>query len=591
VAGPDVLFVNLPPHESYYADGVPHLGMLYVLTSLREHGYSAGYLDCAQRGTRRDDVLRLIRDANPRMVGFSVDTDNLYNIAGFTRFVRDSLGPAVPIVLGGPASQAQAEQMISLSVADVVVIGEGEYTACEVADALLRGKGRLEDVPGLCYRGADGQPRRTRDRDPIEDLDALPFPDRGFLPDDRRYEVCLISGRGCPFRCTFCFEGRMGNVYRHRSAANLVAEIEHLVERYKRPFVMINDDTFTADVEHTREFCRLMRERFTPWKDLLFFCEVRADILNRHPDLIDELVAAGVARIQVGVESASRSMLKDYKRLNVKPEVVEGMVRRFHQAGIASIYCGFIAGGPRETRETMHETMDFARHLMTEVAPGSFECNMSFLTPLPGTDLYEHPDAYGLRLLDTDLKKSTNFNLCIAETETLSADDVTNLRLEFLERIDRDMDEVLKRLPRSVIQRHMTLKKDFGVGTRYADKIARIQAWSEYWEIVGGTGGLEPAEVLSDDAILDRFPTRLGMQARMEDGCARIPQGPRTLSLNRTGTEVYKRASGKVSTREIVDDLERCLNGTAPPRPELQADVIAVIRSLDEQCGLFLKDY
>ena len=63
------------------------------------------------------------------------------------------------------------------------------------------------------------------------------------------------------------------------------------------------------------------------------------------------------------------------------------------------------------------------------------------------------------------------------------------------------------------------------------------------------------------------------------------------LSLNRTGTEVYKRASGKVSTREIVDDLERGFNGSAPKRSELQADVIAVIRSLDEQCGLFLKDY
>jgi Coenzyme PQQ synthesis protein D (PqqD) len=153
------------------------------------------------------------------------------------------------------------------------------------------------------------------------------------------------------------------------------------------------------------------------------------------------------------------------------------------------------------------------------------------------------------------------------------------------------MDAVVQGLPRSVIQRHMTLKKDFGISTRYADKIMRVQGWVEYWEIVGATGGLEPADALSDDAILDRFPTRLGIQARMEDGCARIPMGPRTVTLNRTGTEIYKRASGKVSTREIVDDLERCLNGTAPPRPELQADVIAVIRSLDEQCGLFLKDY
>ena len=475
------------------------------------------------------------------------------------------MGPAVPIVLGGPASQSQAEQMITLSAADVVVIGEGEYSACEVADALLRGKGRLKDVAGLCYRGTDGQPRANpRPRPHRETSTHFLFRTLDFCPMTGATKFALISGRGCPFRCTFCFEGRMGNTYRHRSAANIVAEIELLVERYKRPFVMINDDTFTADVAHTREFCRLMRERFTPWKDLLFFCEVRADILNRHPDLIDELVAAGVARIQVGVESASRTMLKDYKRLNVKPEVVESMVRRFYDAGIASIYCGFIAGGPRETRETMQETLDFARHLMTDVAPGTFECNMSFLTPLPGTDLYEHPDAYGLRLLDTDLKTSTNFNLCIAETETLSADDVTNLRQEFLARSTATWTKWCSTLPRSVIQRHMTLKKDFGISTRYADKIMRFQGWAEYWEIVGGTDGLEPADALSDDAILDRFPTRLGMQARMENGCARIPQGPRTLALNRTGTEVYKRASGKVRTREIVDDLERCLNGTAP---------------------------
>jgi radical SAM superfamily enzyme YgiQ (UPF0313 family) len=480
VAGPDVLFVNLPPYESYYADGIPHLGMLYVLTSLREHGYSTGYLDCAQRGTRRSDVLRLIRETGPRMVGFSVDSDNLYNIAGVTRLLRETLGGGLPIILGGPASQSQAEQMIAMSAADVVVIGEGEYTTCEVADALLRGEGQLGDVAGICYRDPEGQPLRTHERDPIEDLDALSFPDRAFLPTDRHYEVSIISGRGCPFRCTFCFEGRMGNSYRHRSAANIVEEIETLVTRYTRPFIMINDDTFTADVDHTRQFCRLMRERFTPWKDLLMFCEVRADILNRHPDLIDDLVAAGVARIQVGVESASRTMLKDYKRLNVKPEVVESMVRRFHEAGIASIYCGFIAGGPRETRETMQETQDFARHLMTDVAPGSFECNMSFLTPLPGTDLYEHPDQYGLRLLDRELKQSTNFNLCIAETEALTADDVTNLRLGFLEQINREMDEVIRNLPRPVIERHMVLKKDFGVSTRYADKIAHIQSWSEY---------------------------------------------------------------------------------------------------------------
>ena len=591
MSGVDVLFVNLPPHESYYADGVPHLGMLYVLTSLRHYGYSTSYLDCAGRSARRETVLDAIAGESPRLVGFSVDTDSIYNIPAFTRSLRARLGPGVPIILGGPASQSQAEEMLSRGAADVVVIGEGEYTTREVADFFLRGQGSLEAVSGICYRAADGSLRRTADRPPIEDLDALPFPDRAFLPQGRRYEASIITGRGCPFRCTFCFEGRMGNKYRHRSAENIVAEIGALVEKYKRPFVMINDDTFTADIPHTREFCRLLRSRFKAWRDLLMFCEVRADVLHRDPDLIDELVDCGVARIQVGVESASRTMLKSYKRLNVRPEVVEAVLSRFHKAGIPSIYCGFIVGGPGETRETFAETTAFARRMIKDVAPGSFECNASFLTPLPGTELFERPREYGLRLLDPELITSSNFNYCVAETETLSQEDITNMRTEFLQQIDTDMSEVLFTLPRNVVARHMTLKNEYGVGTRYAQMVTRIEAWNEYWSVVGGEGGLDPSTSMSDETLLGRYPVRIGTPAQVRGNCAAISQTYRTVHLNAVATEIYRRASGKLTVGEIVDDLAVSLNGTAPPLETLRADVIATIRSLDEQCAIYLKDY
>jgi anaerobic magnesium-protoporphyrin IX monomethyl ester cyclase len=587
---PEVLFVNLPPHESYYAQGVPHLGMLYVLTALRNHGYSAGYLDCAGNSTRRDDVLRAIEDAAPKLVGFSVDTDSIYNITAFTRSLRKRL-PDTRIILGGPASQAQSQEMMEQSAADVVVIGEGEHTACEVSDVLLRGLGSLDDVAGICYRASDGSYKRTTDRSPIENLDSLNFPDRSFLSKDRRYEASIISGRGCPFRCTFCFEGRMGNRYRHRSAANIVAEIESLVERYGRPFVMLNDDTFTADVAHTREFCRLLRQKFRPWKDLLMFCEVRADILIRHLDLIDELVDSGVARIQLGVESGSRAVLKDYKRLNVKPEVVETVVGRFHKAGIPSIYCGFIAGGPNESLETFEETTAFAKHLLTNVAPGSFECNMSFLTPLPGTELYHRPAQYGLRLLDPDLKTSTNFNMCVAESEALSSEQITDLRLQFVQNIESLMDGLLLTLPRSVLDRHIAMRQEFGVGTRYAERMLRQDAWSEYWLFVGAYQGLEPASKLSDESILERFPTRLGNPARYAEGRAKIAQGLRTVELNRTATEIYKMSSGKLTTQAIVDELAKSVTENCPPREEMEADVITAIRSLEEKYLLYLKDY
>ena len=99
------------------------------------------------------------------------------------------------------------------------------------------------------------------------------------------------------------------------------------------------------------------------------------------------------------------------------------------------IYCGFIVGGPRETTETMERTLDFAKHLLLDVAPGSFECSASFLTPLPGTDIRARPDQYGVKLIDPDLVTSSNFNFCTAETEHLDREAINNFQRRFVEEI------------------------------------------------------------------------------------------------------------------------------------------------------------
>ncbi len=335
----DILFVNLPPYESYYAENFMHLGMLYVMTNLRNHGYTVGYLDCARHGVRREQIMEKIREAAPRLIGFSIDTDNLFSAGHLTHELKHEFGAELKIILGGPASQGQPDEIMERSAADVLVIGEGEYAACEVADCLLRGIGSLAAIEGICYR-AGGKTVHTRPRTPIADLDALPFPDYRFLSDAREYQPAVITGRGCPFKCTFCFEGRMGNRYRHRSPENIVAEIERIIEARGPSFICINDDTFTADPKHTLSVCRLMRERFRPWQDLCWFCEVRVDVVNRYPELIDALVEAGAARIQIGAESADENVLRAYKRLNVKPATVEKVVELFYRAGLPSIYCG-----------------------------------------------------------------------------------------------------------------------------------------------------------------------------------------------------------------------------------------------------------
>lgn len=585
----DVLFVNLPPFESYYAETVPHLGMLYVMTALRQHGYTVSYMDCANRLVRHKQVIENIREASPRMVAFSIDTDNLFSAGNLSKDLKRIFGPELHIMFGGPASQGQAEEIMERSAADVLVIGEGEYTACEVVDCLLRQQKTLNDIHGILYRSATGLVK-TLPREPIQDLDALPFPDRGFLSNPASYQASIISGRGCPFRCTFCFEGRMGNKYRHRSPENIVAEMEYLASINKPLFICINDDTFSADVEHTIRLCRLMRERFRPWDDLLWFCEVRVDVINRHPELIDEMVSAGVARIQIGVESADLDVLRAYKRMNVKPEVVEKVVSLFHQAGIPSIYCGFILGGPNETMETMQRTLDFAKHLLIDVAPGSFECSASFLTPLPGTDIRSRPEEYGLRLLDPDLLTSSNFNFCTAETTSLDRSAINNFRCLFVEEIDAQLRALIPNLTRDTIEKHVELNRKFNLTTAYYERLGHYPRLAEYFNLVGDER-FEAAQSLSDAEILDRFPTRLSGMVRMNGDQITVTRGPTLLNLNGVGSQVFSLCSGKLRTREIVTEVSASFNGSAPNEKQLEADVLTFIRHLDQNYAIFLKDF
>ncbi len=587
---PEVLFVNLPPYESYYAEKVPHLGLLYVLTSLRDHGYAVDYFDCAQRGINGGEIVAKIREAAPKIIGFSVDTDNLFAVGHFSHRLRRELGPDLKIIVGGPASQGQPDEIMQRIPADVLVIGEGEHSACEVVDCLLRGQGRLEDIKGICYRSPIGAVIHNAPRLPIDDLDSLPFPDRSFLSDPLSYQATMISGRGCPFKCTFCFEGRMGNRYRHRSPQNIVAEMEQLLTAYGQVFVSINDDTFTSEPEHTLEVCRLIRERLRPKEDFRWFCEVRVDIVDRHPELVEAMAEAGVSRIQIGVESADEDVLRAYKRLNVKPAVVERVVKAFHQAGVPSIYCGFIMGGPRETTSTIARTTEFAKHLLNDVAPGSFECNASFLTPLPGTDIRANPAAYGIKLLDPDLLTSSNFNYCTTETDDLSLEMINNERYRFVAEMDREMRKLIPTLPWKVIETHFRLYQQFSISTAYNERLVCFPRLVEYLHVLRD-GQFARSDDLSNEEILERFPTRLTVPIHMEGGELTVTRGPTVLKLNGLGSRIYGLCSGKLSTAEIVAELYRSLNGNAPSREVVEADAIEFVRDLDRNYAVFLKDF
>ncbi len=90
----------------------------------------------------------------------------------------------------------------------------------------------------------------------VEDLDSLPFPDRALVyerdPIAARGKIKhFLTGRGCPYNCTYCFNHALSEIYRgkgqrfrQRSVDNVIEEVRWVRDHYPLEFVVFVDDTF-----------------------------------------------------------------------------------------------------------------------------------------------------------------------------------------------------------------------------------------------------------------------------------------------------------------------------------------------------------
>ena len=186
------------------------------------------------------------------------------------------------VILGGMHPTALPEE--ALQHADQVIVGEGEKVILDVVEG--RRTERL--VQGI----------------PIEDLDAVPFPDYSILRTPCE-AANVISSRGCPFRCTFCTTSRMFAPYRRRSIDNVMAEIR-MYKRMGFRYMNFEDDNFTADKERAKEICRRMIREGLTFRESFFFG--RTD-LAEDEELLTLLHDAHLTRVLIGIESLNQKAL------------------------------------------------------------------------------------------------------------------------------------------------------------------------------------------------------------------------------------------------------------------------------------------
>jgi len=335
-------------------------------------------VDAPARGLSLEDVRVLARDYELAVLHTSTPSF-LSDLTVASALKADN--PNLVIGLVGAHVAVLTEASLAASeVIDFAARNEFDFTIREVAE------GRpFADVDGISYREG-GRIIHNRDRAPLHDMDKLPFVSpiyrRDLVPQDyfigylKHPYLSLYTGRGCKSRCTFCLWPQTigGHVYRTRSPANVIEEMtlaKALFPEVKEFF--FDDDTFTDDRPRAEEIARGLGKLGITWS-----CNAKANVPH---ETLKVLRDNGLRLLLVGYESGNQQILHNIKK-GLRVEVARRFTEDCHRLGI-TIHGTFIVGLPGETRETIEETIRFAK----SIDPHTIQ--VSLAAPYPGTRLYE----------------------------------------------------------------------------------------------------------------------------------------------------------------------------------------------------------
>jgi radical SAM superfamily enzyme YgiQ (UPF0313 family) len=327
-----------------------------------------------------DELRHLLHQFKPDLVGISVFTAKVASAFRVAQIVK-SLNDKALVVMGGPHTSVRAEEALKIApFVDFAIRGEGEVSLVRLVEAIEK-ETDYRDVDGLTFR-SNGEICHNPAAEFIEDLDSLPYPARDLLVNKDSYTSedmgLIMSGRGCPFECTFCSSaGVWRKAVRFRSVENVIGEMRHVQSAYGTVQFSFKDDIFTIRQSRVSKFCKSLKGNKLNVK---WDCNARVNLINEK--MLSEMKVAGCNGIKIGIESGSDRILKEVMHKNINAVQVKDAARLLHRAGIH--WTGyFMMGLPTETEREMLQTLQLMREIRPHFA------SLSVYEPLPGTRLYD----------------------------------------------------------------------------------------------------------------------------------------------------------------------------------------------------------
>jgi hopanoid biosynthesis associated radical SAM protein HpnJ len=311
--------------------------------------------------------------------------------AGMIRAIH----PAAKIgFIGAKVAVEPKESMQACPALDFVCRNEYEFTIQELA--------RGDDwsaIKGLTWRNADGEIVSNPEREILMDMDQLPsvLPLYKQLNVEKYFGGYLMhpymswyTGRGCKSRCTFCLWPQTigGHKYRFKSIEKVIEEVKYVQAEFPQvKEIFFDDDTLTDNHDRVEALAKELGKLGVAWS-----CNAKANVPRK---TLEAMKAGGLRLLLVGYESGNQKILHNIKK-GLLVEVAKRFARDCHDLGIV-VHGTFILGLPGETRETIQETLAFAK----EVNPHTIQ--VSLAAPYPGTFLYNQAKENGWFASDVDL--------------------------------------------------------------------------------------------------------------------------------------------------------------------------------------------
>ncbi|MDO8538477.1 MAG: radical SAM protein [archaeon] len=409
----EVRFQSVSPQKALH----PPIMLAYGTSVCREAGHKVDLIDAPAENMNTEHVIERFKKFSPEYIVMLTSTASVNSDGRIAQQLKQETGAKV-VAVGSHASGIPEDTL--RRGFDIVARGEYDYTVRDLADGM-----QLKDVKGISY--LDGSNAiHNGEREKIMNLDELPFPARDFLPNKEYYSALyknpftfIYSGRGCPMRCSYCAPPQLlaGRMYRVRSVENVLEELKEIKYKYKLKSVLFNDDTLPANRKHLIDLCNLMiKEKLDfPWS-----CYSRVDTIDKQ--MAELMKRAGCHLVKVGFESGNDQILQNMQKgVAATTERAKFAAKTFREAGI-QVHGTFVFGLPGENRETIKQTVEFAKNLNIDFV------QFSIAQPYPGTEFYQYLTAHDY-LVEKDFDKYVDEQgriVPVFEYPDLKKDDLIN---------------------------------------------------------------------------------------------------------------------------------------------------------------------